>query len=241
MKFRVFLVIPVLVLSSVFFVSCPEAMSSSWGEWAKRDPKIPSITAGNIKGLLKEAAGDPEFAKALLDKIVASAQGASGGEKEMLEGAGISAAALASGLDTMILSSAGTLINAASSDNPDGDAIAEVMEDIFNKAKDTDQTAIADDLVMLLKDEDWKNPDPDILAYTDTDKLIISAMVLLIAEAQKNHNGSFSDYLEDFAERQIDDPGTLTDYERTALCLAGIVADAEGMEDLFDFLKLDNN
>jgi hypothetical protein len=216
-------------------------MSSSWGEWAKRDPKIPALTSGNIKGLLKEAAGDPEFAKALLDKITASSLTAMGAQKKMLEGAGISAAAFASGLDTLILSNAGTLINAADSDNPDGDAIAAIMEDIFNKAKGTDQTAIADDLVILLQDEDWENPDPAILAYTDTDKLIVSAMALLIAEAQKSGSGSFSDYLDSFAGRQASNPGALTDYEKTALCLAGIVADAEGMEDLFDFLKLNNN
>jgi hypothetical protein len=239
MKFRVFFVIPVL-LSSILFVSCPDAMSSSWGEWAKRDPKIPALTSGNIDGLLKEAAGDPDFAKALLDKITASSVGAVSPQKEMLEGSGVSAAALASGLDTLILSSAGTLINAASSDNPDGDAIADIVENIFNEAKSTDQTAIADDLVKLFENEDWKDPNPDILAYTDTDKLIISAMALLIAEAQKNHDGSFSDYLEDFAERQISSPGLLTDYEKTALCLAAVIADAEGMNDLFEFLKLDN-
>jgi hypothetical protein len=241
MQFRTFFVIPVLMLSGVLFVACPEAMSSSWGEWAKRDPEIPALTSGNIKGLLKEAAGDPEFAKALLDKITASSKGAVSPRKEMLEGSGISAAALASGIDTLILSSAGTLINAAGSDNPDGDAMAKVMEDIFGKAKGAGQKAIADDLVILLQDEDWENPDPAILEHTDTDKLIISAMVLLIAEAQTHSGGTFGDYLDDFADRQASSPGSLTDYERTALCLAGIVADAEGMGDLFGFLKLDNN
>ncbi|MDR1618329.1 MAG: hypothetical protein LBS06_04700 [Treponema sp.] len=241
MKFHVFFAIPVLALSSVLLVSCPDAMSFSWGTWAKRDPKIPSITSSNIKELLKEAVGDPEFAKALLRKIKDSAKGASGERKAMLEGAGISAAALASGLDTLILSKAGTLINAAGSDNPDGNAIAKVMEDIFNQAKGTDQTAIAKDLVELFADEDLDNPNSAIIEHTDTDKLIISAMVLLIAEAQETSSGNFNTYLDNFAERQ--GSGTnLTKNEETALKLAAIVAGAEGgaegMGDLFEFLKL---
>jgi hypothetical protein len=215
-------------------------MSSSWGEWAKRDPKIPALTSGNIKGLLKEAVGDPEFAKALLDKITAASLTASGARKDMLEGAGISAAALASGLDTLILSKAGTLINAADSDDPDGDAMAAVMEEIFYKARGKNQTAIADELVILLKDEDWQNPDPAILAHTDTDKLIISAMVLLIAESQKNGDASFGSYLERFAANKGGANPVLSPYETAALKVAGIVAGkTKGMDDLFEFLKLD--
>ncbi|MDR1900593.1 MAG: hypothetical protein LBQ55_11325 [Treponema sp.] len=241
MKIRVVFALPALLLAGALFTSCPDVMSSSWGSWAKRDPRIPSITSGNIKGLLQAAVGDPEFAKALLDKIIASAKTATGDRKEMLEGAGISAAALASGLDTLILSNAGSLINAAGSDDIDTDAMQATMERIFNEAKGNNQTAIADELVELLSGEDWKNPNPAIMAHTDTDSLIISAMVLLIAESQKNHAGSFSAYLDDFADRQedVDPSNSLTPYEKTALCLAAIVAgNVAGMDDLFDFLKL---
>ncbi|MDR2158633.1 MAG: hypothetical protein LBP23_01045 [Treponema sp.] len=235
MKFRAVFVFPALLLLGVLFVSCTDVMSSSWGAWAKRDPKIPSITSGNIQGLLKAAVGDPEFAKALLDKITASAQSASGERKKMLEGAGISAAALASGLDTLILNGAGSLI---SSGDVDANALQNTMESIFKQAWGTNQTAIADELVVLLAQEDLSNPNPGILAYTETDKLIISAMVLLIADSQKAGSGSFGEYLDTFADTQVNDPGSLSEYQKTALCLGAIVADTEGIGDLFDFLKL---
>jgi hypothetical protein len=224
---------------------CTDFVSTSWGSWAKRDPGnlIPTPDGNNISDLVDAARGDKDFARELLDKIKNEVENKQGEEKAALQGAGVSSAAAASGLDMELISSASDLISAASSgagSSEDADSALEAVDVIYQGMRDTDLTSIADDLVAILDDEDtFENDynDSSTSSKTTTDDITISIMVLFIAEAQEKGLSSVNEYVQDFKNRK-DNGGSLTEREEKAIFLAGLISDQPGIGNLLEALGL---
>jgi hypothetical protein len=231
-------------LLSMVFISCPEVMSTSWGRWAKREPKIPPITTGNIDSLLDATVGDPEFAEALLEAIRDEIPHKKGEEKAVLQGAAITAAANGSGLDMAVIAHIGDLLDAAAAvddglDGENAEKITETFNTIFTEADHKNALDLAEDLTAVLLEDTttydstqyWEDPS------VTTDSLLLSTVLLLIAEADAV--GNFTDYLEDFQARR-ESGGFLSDTEKAILILVKEISKREGgtFDVLLDGLKL---
>ncbi|MDR0655920.1 MAG: hypothetical protein LBG22_06350 [Treponema sp.] len=232
-------------LALLLLSGCPDLMSTSWGRWAKRDPGklIPAPDANNVSDLVDAARGDKEFARELLGKIKDEVKGKRGEEKAALQGAGISSAAAASGLDMDLISNASKLISAASNageGSTEANAALDAMDVIYQGMKDTDLTSIANDLVEILDDESTFSSDYHNSATgskTTTDDITVSIMVLFIAEAQENGYGNVNEYVDDFKTRK--DGGTLlSEKEEKAIFLAGLIRNQDGIGSLLGGLGL---
>ncbi|MDR1173970.1 MAG: hypothetical protein LBK83_00690 [Treponema sp.] len=233
------------LLSLLLLSGCPDLMSTSWGDFAKRDPGklIPAPDGNNVSDLVDAARGDKEFAKELLGKIKDEVNGKQGEEKAALQGAGISSAAAASGLDIELISNASKLISASS--NP-GEGSAETnaalntMNDIYQDMKGTDLSSIANDLVVILDDEATFSADYHNSATgskTTTDDITISIMVLFIAEAREGGYDNVNDYVDGFKTRK-DVGESLSEKEQKAIFLAGLIGNQDGIGSLLDALGL---
>jgi hypothetical protein len=237
---------------SIIFISCPDVMSTSWGGWAKRAPKIPPITADNIDSLLDATVGDPEFAGALLEAIREEIPRKEGEEKARLQGAAITAAANGSGLDMALITHIGDLIDAATGKDGGGpgadniDKITETFDKIFDDVDHGIIHDLAEDLtaVLLVDGEDesiynsssyWENPS------VTTDSLLIAAVTLLIAETDIQGVDSFDKYLDMFRQKRNDNV-PLSDNERAILILVKRLAKRDGgtFGSLLEGLKLDD-
>jgi hypothetical protein len=232
-------------LALLLLSGCPDLMSTSWGDWAKRDPGklIPVPNGNNVSDLVDAARGDKEFARELLGKIKDEVNSKQGEEKAALQGAGISSAAAASGLDMELISNASKLINAASSSgagSTETNAALNAMNVIYQGMKDTDLTSIADDLVAILDDEatftaDYYNSATG--SKTSTDDITVSIMTLFIAEAQENGYGDVNEYVDDFKIRK-DSGMLLSEKEEKAIFLAGLIRNQDGIGSLLGALGL---
>ncbi|MDR2304649.1 MAG: hypothetical protein LBE10_08695 [Treponema sp.] len=232
-------------LALLLLSGCPDVMSTSWGTWAKRDPGklIPAPDGNNVSDLVDAARGDKEFARELLGKIKDEVNTKRGEEKAALQGAGISSAAAASGLDMELISNASTLISAASSsgeDSVEANAALDAVNVIYQSMKNTDLTSIADDLVAILDDEatftaDYYNSATG--SKTSTDDITVSIMVLFIAEAQENGYDDVNEYVDSFKNRK-DEGVLLSAKEEKAIFLAGLIKDQDGIGGLLDALGL---
>jgi hypothetical protein len=231
------------------FISCPEVMSTSWGRWAKREPKIPPITTGNIDSLLDATVGDPEFAEALLEAIRDEIPHKKGEEKAELQGAAITAAANGSGLDMAVITHIGALLDAAASvgddepDKGDVDKITETFNTIFTEADHKNALDLAEDLTAVLLEDTttydstqyWEDPS------VTTDSLLLATVLLLIAEAEELGIRNFKDYLDYFQKRRERDE-ILTPNEEAIIILVKQLSKRNGgtFDALLDGLKLDN-
>jgi hypothetical protein len=233
------------LLALLLLSGCPDFVSTSWGAWAKRDPGklIPTPDSNNVSDLVDAARGDKEFAKELLGKIKGEVNNAQGEEKAALQGAGISAAASASGLDVELISGASKLLSAATSSGGDSsaaDAALDAVDEIYQGMKDTDLTSIADDLMEILDDEatfsaDYHNSATS--SKTSTDDITVSLMVLLVAEAQESGYDNVNEYVDGFKSRK-DEGVLLSEKEQKAVFLAGLIKNQDGIGDLLGALGL---
>jgi hypothetical protein len=236
----------VCFLALLLLSGCTDFVSTSWGSWAKRDPGklIPTPDSGNVSDLVDAARGDKEFARELLDKIKNEVDNKRGEEKAALQGAGVSSAAAASGLDVELITRASDLINAASSSSgssAEADSALNTVDVIYQGTKDTDLISIADDLVEILEDEDTFRNDyynSSTSSKTTTDDITVSIMILFIAEAREKGFSNVNEYIESFKSRKEQGGSFLTVREEKALFLAELISGQDGIGSLLDALGL---
>jgi hypothetical protein len=222
-------------LLAMICTSCPEVMSTTWARWAKRAPKIPAITSDNIDSLVDATVGDPDFAGALLETIRKEIPGKEGEEKAKLQGAAITAAANGSGLDIAVVTHLGGLINSTADGELDKEGVHKITETFGAISDEVNRETIhylAEDLTAVLlshkgggKAEDeykgkyWENPP------VATDSLLMSIVVLLIAEADNQKAKGFDEYLKIFQEKRsnISIEDFLTPNERAILILVKLL------------------
>jgi hypothetical protein len=239
-KYQGIVVAVFIGLVAMVCTSCPELMSTSWGRWAKRSPEIPTITDDNLDDLLDATVGDPDFAKALLKELKKQIRNKGPEKRAKFQGAAITTAANGSGLDTLVLTNVGKLIEAADDENVD--KITETFDDIFDDADHGTIHSLAGDLTEILLSGDtydstnyWNNPS------VTTDSLLVATVLLLIDETDNQGADRFDQYLEDFKEkRESSDP--LTDNEEAILILVKqlVKQDSDTFGTLLEGLELDD-
>jgi hypothetical protein len=99
------------VLTLVVLASCDDFFSTSWGAPREYDPSQITLTRQNLELWKKAAAGNPELAGVLVNKIISELDGKSGAEKAAFQSAGIGFAIEQSGMGVKILELAGSALS----------------------------------------------------------------------------------------------------------------------------------
>jgi hypothetical protein len=157
--------------------SCADFFSTSWGEFFKRDPQKVRVTASNVYDLLDTAKGNPELAKAILDKIYADVKpDDKSADADTLRNAAIKAANQAAGISTVALENIKDLINAVDGNDKDKEkALQVVANNILGDIKDNGIVDIADKMVAILEGT-VGSPEPlrDALKNAGNDGITVS-------------------------------------------------------------------
>ncbi|MFP3090621.1 hypothetical protein LQZ21_09880 [Treponema sp. TIM-1] len=216
-------------------VSCDSVsgfFSSSWGSGLKRDPEklLPKINAGNALELANESAGDKKKAKLVAEKIQdALAKTDNPADQKVLLEAGLIAANNASDLVMVMMGNINVF--------KDPQVTVDRILDKIQTAGDVQTNA---GLISGLLDA-GKVKKPADLAGSAQDELVLSAVTLLLADAQsmgKTNPADQEDYLKDFGQKKQDSQN-LTDKQKKALILAEAAAKNPGpFTDMLERLHL---
>jgi hypothetical protein len=177
------IIVPELVVF-LFFVSCTGFFTTSWGEWAARDPAslIPKITVSNVGELISMSENNPDLSLEVLKKIGNAAGSASGTDKTKLQNAAITAAVNASNLTTTLLANASNV-----STLEDAEDVKDLITNTLNSMGNL--TPASDALTGILPDPAVDSSGFD--AFTDSasaDDLALAAALILAGEAKKSVN-----------------------------------------------------
>jgi hypothetical protein len=231
------------VLAAGFSLISCEAVtgffSNSWGENLKRNPKnlVSDVNSSNANEMVKTFMGDPKASKALLEAIVGKARNAQGAEKVTLQKAGLTAAINASELETTIIKSAGNFLSNSDSDEDQIGKIAETLQDL------PDITGIANDLESLFGTPSSGSTYSGFGKDSDAgNKLVVGAVICLLADFQENDDNDFEEYINDFADKldgdnESDIVRDLNTRQRTAYYLLKTADNANAEGPLGDLLK----
>jgi hypothetical protein len=107
----------VILIAAFTLAACDDFYSTSWGTVRKYDQSKITLTQDNLREWKEKAAGNPDLAAAIVEKIISELPGKSGVEKAAFQDAGIDFAIEQSGIGALIIdlaSGALTRINDAS-------------------------------------------------------------------------------------------------------------------------------
>jgi hypothetical protein len=178
--------------------SCADFFTNSWGKGFARDPSTITVSKGNVKDLLKEAKGDTDASKGILDKIAQKLKDDPKPDPE-LQRAAITAANQASGLGQLVLENVDTLTNALSNTSGASDnVITDLLGAIEEGGKKNKIPEVADTIAGVLAPEISQTGVP---AFKDgfvddvpTSELLLLATTMILAEADEA-NQSFDTYV----------------------------------------------
>jgi hypothetical protein len=230
-KKRVFLLLVCVAAAGLFFSCSMDFFASSWGKDAQRDPVAMTVDAGNVFKVLKNARGDPKASMGVLDKIAEGIHGASPEDQKTLREAALVAAAQATDVAGLVVSSIDTITEAL---NGGGDVNPEtLLESILNNI-DLDKAAHAgDSLTSIMLNANGEFVDD--FEATDSE-LLQAAFVIILGEA--GSAGSVENYLADWGStKDFEHPEALLSPNEKVL--AGIVNKLVNQSDspLVDGLK----
>jgi hypothetical protein len=171
------------LLMSLFFVSCTNFFTNSWGKWAARDPAslIPKVTASNVDDLISKSENNPDLSLEVLKKIGSAVGSASGSDKAHLQNAAITAAVNASNLTTTLLNNASNVSNLE-----DADEVKDLITNTLNSMNNL--TSASDNLTGILAQ------DTAFMDSASADDLALAAALILAGEAKKQGSDIFNDY-----------------------------------------------
>jgi hypothetical protein len=173
------------ILLPLVFVSCTDFFTSSWGEWAARDPAslIPKVTASNVDELISMTENNPGLSLELLKKINGAVGSASGSDKARLQNAAITAAVNASDFTNVLMNNAADVSSLEDADN-----VKALITNTLNSMGNL--TTVSDTLTGVL--------DQDTAAFkasASADDLAMAAALILAGEAKKTGDlDNFSNY-----------------------------------------------
>jgi hypothetical protein len=204
-------------------VSCADFFTNSWGKGSARDPGTIKVTSGNVKDLLKEAKGDTEASRGILNKIAEKLKGDPNPDPT-LQRAAITAANQAAGLGQVVLENVGTLTDAVSG-NADKNVIENLLKAVEDGAQGNKITEVSDSVNAVLKPavktKDGKPTlNKDVIAPVPDSELLLLATTLILAEAEKAGK-SFDEYVSMWGtstNKKLDGTG-LTSSERLIAAL----------------------
>jgi hypothetical protein len=198
-------------------VSCADFFTNSWGKNFARDPSTVTVSSGNVKDLLKEAKGDTDASRGILNKIADNLKGNPKPDPN-LQRAAITAANQASGLGQLVLENVDTLTKALSDSSGASDnVISDLLDAIEDGAKDNKIPEVAQTIGEVLKPAIVNTPgkppkfDDKVVSKdtVPTSELILLTTTMILAEADKA-NLSFNDYVESWSTtgKKLDNTGT---------------------------------
>jgi len=204
------------LLVLLFFCSCTDFFSTSWGKWAARDPSklIPPVTIDNVYDLL-DMATTPDLSLELLKKIGDAVEKSKGDEKAKLQAAAVEAAANSVGLLQTLAGATGALTN-IDEDNAKDFAIKTI-----NGMPNLDEAS--DALFKLLNSGDSDDFD-NFIDNATAEEIALAAVLILAGEAKKNQD-DMDKYIDEF----FDDPSPQAEL---ALLLAESLVDKGKVEDV---------
>jgi hypothetical protein len=175
-------IIPGLFLSLVF-VSCTNFFTTSWGEWAARDPAslIPTVTRDNVDKLVSDAENNSDLSLEVLKGIGKSVENASGEDKTKLQNAAVTAAANAANLTNTLINN---VPNIANLEKPED--VKDLVTSTLNSMNNL--TPTADALTGILAQ------DTDAFVNSaSAEDLALAAALILAGEAKKGGDAIFTD------------------------------------------------
>ncbi|MDR2445367.1 MAG: hypothetical protein LBD44_05480 [Spirochaetaceae bacterium] len=123
------LIVAVNLLTLLTLVACDDFFSTSWGEAREYELSKINLTVDNLEDWKGKAAGNPDLAAKLVDKIINGLDGKSGAEKAAFQTAGIELAIEQSGIGTTIVELAGKDI----SNIKDEDGLKDLLSSVQGK------------------------------------------------------------------------------------------------------------
>ncbi|MDR3193313.1 MAG: hypothetical protein LBT87_09635 [Treponema sp.] len=215
----------VLVLTGLLAASCTDFYSTTWGEALARDPSKVKVTTSNVNELLKDANGDTEASRAILEKL-------KGTDNPALQAAAIKAANQAAGLTELVLSNLGTLTGGSETNE---NALLEVAQTVLGQAKKNDISGVADDIAKTLAKnvvEENGAPrftDDSFAKSVSTSDLTLLLVTMMMGEASKAA-GDFESYANDWGSSKTVDGTGLGDNEKIIAAVANEVIDRPDSE-----------
>ena len=189
---RAFLVLACAAVAGLFSCSM-DFFATSWGENSKRDPGAITVSADNVNKLLKNARGDPEMSMTILDKIAAEIDNASKEDQKKLREAALVAAAQATDVAGLVVSSIADITDAM---NGDSDVNPENLLNSIKGSFDMGKASHAsEDLVKILPDVNDDGEFEDDFEASDAE-LMQAAFVIILGEV--GPDGTVDDYFKDW-------------------------------------------
>jgi hypothetical protein len=179
------------VLAVFVLTSCDDFYSTSWGKPREYDSSKITLTQDNLKTWKKKATGNPDLAKALVEKIISELPGKSGAEKAAFQNAGIDLAIEQSGMGVKIL-------EVASSDLSNIDS-EEGVKNLLKKVQSgLDSSQAAANNIGLIMNSSIENTTPGSVpqfsssdsygSTADPSNVGLAVMVLALAEISTIEN-----------------------------------------------------
>jgi hypothetical protein len=205
-------------------VSCADFFTESWGKGFARDPGKITVSSSNVKDLLKEAKGDTEASRGILNKIAEKLK--DNPNDPVLLAAAITAANQASGLGMLVLENVGTLTDALSG-NSDTNVIENLLDAIEEGAKGNKVGEIAGTIAGALPLEDSNPPafKGDYIDSVGTPDLLLLATTMIVAESEKAGT-DIEGYFETWGpgKKDLNDASTLGPSEKLIAALVNEVS-----------------
>jgi hypothetical protein len=216
--------IGLIVFIMLAMVSCDNFFSTTWGKARDYDLSKITLTQSNLESWKNKAVGNPELAKALVEKIIGNLDGLEGAEKAAYQNVGISLAIEQSGIGTIILNNAGKdldkVINGGDADEgvmidllknvqkdfgDGGKAAAESVATIANASKLEKGEGDEDEIIPRFPLND---PYTSLASASDVGSAVLVLALALVPDMEKEESvDTLADKIEKF---HMEDDGTAT-------------------------------
>ena len=136
---------------ALFFASCDNFFSSSWGTPREYDLSNMTVNASNVNEWLDLAVGNPELAEALTKKIIEEMKKVSPGSNAflILQQAGVRLAVESSGLGEALVSNAAEALSSLDNSNAGMDEVKNILGKVQRDFNSNNGKASADNIAAI--------------------------------------------------------------------------------------------
>jgi hypothetical protein len=139
-----------LLFGTLFFTSCDDFLSKSWGSGRKYDYTKIDLNSRNLDSWIDTAVGNPELAHALTEKIKTDVTSGklSPADQVQYQRAGVTLAVEATGLGTSIIANASGAVGDIQDKNPD--AVIDILNNIRGDFNANNGVKAANDIAVIV-------------------------------------------------------------------------------------------
>jgi hypothetical protein len=216
----------VVVLCAVLLGSCGGFFTNSLGENWARDPGTITVSAKNVKALLRDSRGDPKASKGILDKI---AEELKNNPDPALQAAAVTAGNQAAGLGDLVLDNIGTVLESVEGGSGE-DAFDSLFNNVEKQAKANDikgvSKSVSGSLIGAVKTDETGKPvlsDEFVATGVSDSDLTLLAFTLILGEAEQN--GGFDNYIKKWGDgKSLNGNDGLTESEKVIAAIGNKLA-----------------